>query len=52
MSEPDATRFTCLNDFNSAEWAIPTEAVLIRRGLWSVINIVVPNAGAKDEEDS
>jgi len=50
MSESDTPRFTRLNDANYAEWALRMEAVLIRKGLWLVVDVIVPNADAKDDD--
>jgi hypothetical protein len=36
-----AARFSRLNDSNYAEWALRMEAVLVRAGLWAMIDIAV-----------
>jgi hypothetical protein len=50
MSEIDPIRFRQLNDSNYVEWVLRMEAALIRRSLWSVVNVEVPDAEEKDEE--
>ena len=37
--------FARLNDSNYTQWAVHMEAVLIRRGLWSMVSITVDKAG-------
>ncbi|KAG6825986.1 hypothetical protein H0H92_001614, partial [Tricholoma furcatifolium] len=45
-----STRFANLNDSNYAEWVIRMEAILVRRGLWSVINLEVDKVDAEGAE--
>jgi hypothetical protein len=34
-------RFPNLNDSNYAKWSVRMEAILIQRGLWSIIKILI-----------
>lgn len=45
MSDSETIRFSRLNDSNYAEWAIRMEAILIKKGLWSLVNIQVDPTG-------
>ena len=49
MSESETIRFARLNDSNYAEWAIRMEAVLIKKGLWSLVHFEIDPTG-KDAE--
>ena len=39
-------RFPNLNDSNYAEWSVRMEAVLVRRGLWSMVKIPISGVDA------
>ena len=41
----ESISFSHLNDSNYAEWAVRMEAILVRKGLWSMIEIVVDVEG-------
>ena len=40
-------RFPNLNDSNYAEWSVQMEAILIRRGLWSMVKIPISGVDAE-----
>src|SRR6202023_24965 len=45
MADTETIRLARLNDSNYAEWAVRMEAILVKKGLWSVVRVMVDEKG-------
>ncbi|KAJ7353140.1 hypothetical protein DFH08DRAFT_692081, partial [Mycena albidolilacea] len=52
MSDRDTVRFPRLGNANYPEWAMRMEAVLVRKGLWGMVEVLVSKKKADGEEKS